>query len=679
MSRRRRARTALMLGAWTLLGWGIARAQLAPGPLSGAHADLNGVTRCSTCHDFGAHRLKCLECHQEIRRRVSAGTGLHAKAYRRSPGETDCARCHAEHRGSKFAFVPLERKGFDHGAQTGSVLEGRHRDLPCEKCHNAANVAASARSEIKMKDPSRSFLGLRSECTACHQEPHRNQLGTDCRACHTFLAWKPAPKFDHVRALFQLTGLHQKVACAKCHAKTESADLRTGEAEAAVQSGPPGAKTVLFKGLSFNNGCQSCHADRHHGAFQAVKVSGRCESCHNTDGWKEKRPGADFNHGLTRFRLEGRHADLGCGKCHKDGDFARPVEHRFCKDCHRDPHKGQFAARAEASDCSACHGTAGFKPSLFDRAAHMRSGFTLTGKHSALDCSKCHKPEGRETRFKTGKLLCHDCHAEPHGGEFAAAPFGGRCDLCHTAEGFDSTTFSPARHAQTRFPLDGRHVEVACGKCHKPLDPTPAGAPATKAKAVSPAGSSLMVVSVKAADARRRYRFASDACIVCHTDPHGISAASNLACETCHVTRGWKDALPFDHSRTRFTLDGRHQNAEHPVACVRCHKPAAASTAGGGGAPQYTRNSGGCSRCHDENDAHDGQFNGLAEGGKDCSSCHVTAGWNAGGFNHDTTRFALNSSHRGTECAKCHKAAREGKGRMIRTYRNTPVECLKCH
>ncbi len=128
----RPASATVLLPALALLFGGIARAQIAPGPLSRAHSDLAGVTQCGSCHDFGARRLKCIDCHVEIKRRVEAGEGFHARAYKRSPGATDCARCHAEHRGPKYALVPLDRTSFDHGAQTGFALEGKHREQRCE-------------------------------------------------------------------------------------------------------------------------------------------------------------------------------------------------------------------------------------------------------------------------------------------------------------------------------------------------------------------------------------------------------------------------------------------------------------------------------------------------------------------------------------------------------------------
>ncbi len=664
-----------------ILAWGAAAslAQIAPGPLSPAHAQQGGITGCASCHDFGARRLKCLECHTEINRRVEAGTGFHSRAYRSSAEGTDCARCHKEHRGRGAALVPLDRKSFDHGAQTGFVLEGKHRQQRCENCHNAGKIAPAARSEIKLKDLNRSFLGLRRDCAACHQEPHQNQVGSDCKRCHTPAAWKPAAGFDHSRAAFPLTGRHLQVACQKCHASLSAAPGAGAPANGSA-SGATAPKLVLFKGKAFD-GCQNCHADQHRGAFLEVKMSGKCADCHNTSGWKNDRPGRDFNHSATKFRLVGKHAELSCSKCHKESNFKNPIAHELCRDCHEDPHKGQFAARAAGSDCASCHAPANFKPPLFDRVTHMSSAFPLAGKHNSLSCSKCHQPEGRDARYKTGKLACNECHADPHGGEFAAEPNGNRCNLCHTEKGFEVTTFTLERHAQTQFPLTGRHTGIECVKCHKPLAPAPALA-AQEGPTPSQASPPLVTAGGSAAqNARRQFHFASRGCGTCHADPHRLSPKAGLACESCHATQQWQSVRPFDHSSTRFKLEGPHLDAaRQSTGCAKCHKPAGQPDGSGAkAAPVFSGTPTLCSGCHREKDAHGGQFSGPGRAPEDCLTCHAPGAWNGASFSHDRTRFPLSAVHRKTECARCHKEQKEVNGKMVRVYRDTPADCVKCH
>jgi len=618
----------------------------------------------------------------EIRRRLEAGTGFHPRAYRNSPGATDCARCHAEHRGPKSELVPLDRKSFDHGTQVGFALEGKHREQKCENCHNAGRIPNAIRPEIRMRELNRSFLGLSRACTSCHQEPHQKQLGADCLGCHTSQGWKPASRFDHSRAAFQLTGLHLKLPCEKCHARAGAKSAPVAGIEKEPAEGSPCQKVLLFKGLSYS-GCRSCHEDRHHGGFQALNIGEKCQRCHDTEGWKSSwernRPAAGFSHNLSKFRLVGKHATLACGKCHKESNFGRPIAHDFCRDCHEGPHGGQFASRAAGSDCSSCHSPAGFKPALFNREAHMRGAFPLVGKHESLPCTKCHQPEGRGARYETGKLHCPDCHTEPHGGQFASAPYDNKCDLCHTPAGFAATTFTVERHAKTRFPLTGKHAEVACHKCHKTLA---AGSSAAAENESAP----LAVFGVPApdefavSDARRQYRFASHGCDACHRDPHGFDLDAHLPCTTCHTPQEWNSPLPFDHSSTGFNLEGSHNDAARPVTCVKCHMPKGQVEGGRSGTtPSFSRASSQCSRCHTANDAHGGQFSAPGNGKRDCSHCHIPTAWKAGGFSHDRAGFVPNSAHRNVACEKCHKEQKVSNGKVVRIYRDTPVECLKCH
>ena len=583
--------------------WG----QLSPGPLSAAHRELEGVTKCAACHDFGqgARGFKCLDCHGEIKRELDAHSGYHTRLYKTTSRQTDCARCHMEHNGQKFSLVRFDRKAFDHRAETGYLLEGKHRTEECSNCHNAKHIAANARSGIQVKDLNRTFLGLRRECLTCHVEPHGGRLGADCLRCHNQDAWKPAAGFNHAKTRFALTGLHQAVQCFKCHVP------KAGE------------KTPAYSGVVFA-GCQNCHTDPHRGAFQAAKFRGTCATCHNTGGWKKNRPSGNFEHGLTKFPLVQAHEQLACAKCHRDSDFHRAVNHQRCQDCHTDPHSGQFEARTAGSDCASCHTQTKFKPALFSRELHQQSKFRLEGKHIAVECSKCHKPEGKATVYLTGKLQCAECHEDRHKAAFVAAPYNGRCDSCHTVDDFKQVKFDRPRHVQTRFPLTGKHITVECSACHKPT----------------------------ATPTAMQYRFASQSCQSCHKDPH----ETKLSCETCHTNEGWKPAGAFDHSATKFPLDASHQKA----TCGQCHRAPKA--------PLFARTPNQCAACH-EDKQHGGQFTA------DCATCHVTVAWKEVTFDHDNARFPLDRAHRNVACAKCHKL----QPGLVTKYRGTPLECTKCH
>lgn len=610
-----------------------ARAQISPGPLSNAHRDLEGVAKCGACHEFGAgsRGFKCLECHVEIRKRLDANAGFHARAYKKSATQTDCSRCHMEHNGQGFVLTRLDRKDFNHEAQTGFRLQGKHREQKCESCHNGKKIEPAQRAVIKLKDINRSFLGLRRECGSCHEDRHGGQLGADCTRCHSQEAWKPASGFNHSQTHFSLTGQHQTVACLKCHVQ------KAGQTTV-LASGQP---AILFKGLTFDS-CQNCHNDPHRGGFREVNFRGACDTCHNTGGWKNNNPDTGFKHELTRFPLTGKHAEVACAKCHKTVDFHKPIAHERCSDCHQDQHNGQFVRNGEATDCRQCHNETGFKPTRFDTAMHQRAAFPLEGKHATLQCEKCHTPAGKATVYKTGKLICSACHEDGHAGAFAAAPVSNRCDQCHTVAGYLPTTFTVTRHEQTKFPLTGKHATVECASCHKPL-----------------------TTAAAASGTPKRYRFDSLSCNGCHADPH----QTKQACETCHVTQGWKDVRPFDHGTTRFALQGAHLK---DVKCLQCH-PAA----GAGPAPVFAGTKPQCAGCHLKKDVHGGQF--LGSRPEDCANCHNSAAWNQNGFSHEHAAFTLDRAHRNVDCVKCHKERIVAGAKPVRTYRGTPLECVQCH
>ena len=633
----------LRLGWWSTLMLAAAvgaRAQISPGPLTRAHQSLEGATQCATCHNFGvgSKGFKCLECHVEVQRRVDSKSGYHARAYNVSRGQVDCTRCHLEHNGRQFQITKLDKAKFAHDELTAFALAGKHKTLACEMCHISAKIPAAAKAEIKVKDLNHTYLGLETTCAACHQDPHANQLGAECQRCHSQDAWKPAGGFDHSRTVYPLTGKHEVVACEKCH--TPLAGLPSGI--------PPGTSVPRYKGLNAS-GCQGCHSDPHKGAFQEATFRGSCESCHVTSDWKALRPNAGFDHQQTKFPLHGKHADSTCAKCHKTTNFSEKVPHERCQDCHEDIHKGQFAKRAAGNDCSACHNETVFKPALFTREQHQTTKFPLQGKHAPMECVKCHKPEGRDANYMVGTLTCVSCHTDPHGGEFLSAPHENQCESCHSQNVFHPSTYDVARHSKTKFALAGAHVAVVCAECHKPL---------------------ANIASTPASAAAVQYHFSEQACTVCHADPHRTGLGpSKEPCETCHNVRQWKELRSFNHSATKFPLEGAHQ----PVQCVGCHRSTSAKSKT---LPDFTRTPLECAGCHE--DIHGGQFaSGGAE--KDCLSCHSISKWSAGEFDHNKTNFVLSGAHDKVRCAQCHTQQIEKEGRQIRLYRGTPTQCKDCH
>jgi len=519
---RPRTRTAAAALALLMLGTA-ARAQISPGPLSRAHAKLEGSSRCLDCHDpkEGVAARKCLACHEPLAKRVAAGNGLHAR-----PEYRDCRKCHVEHQGVEFELVFWGKPGraaFDH-ALTGHTLAGRHVRLACDQCHKG-----------------RSFLGAVAECATCHRDEHRGQFaGRTCASCHAEQAWKPAPGFDHAKTPWPLTGRHGVVACERCHS-TRRPDPKA-----------PAESFRVFR-VAAGRECASCHPDVH-----KARLGPSCASCHNTSGWKQTKT-TGFDHGRTAYPLAGRHAAVACEKCHVPGRPLR-VKHERCSDCHRDAHGGELVRRVDAGRCESCHDVQGFRPARYAAEDHAKTDYPLRGAHLAIACDECHRPaSGAAAGVRRASLpgeraavvplrlaatRCSDCHRDPHRGETAAVAAANACETCHRVESWREVGFD---HAKTRYPLSGGHAQVACARCH------------TRAARTEPA--------------RLAFKGAARECAACHNDPHdaqfAASAGGRTACERCHATDSLQ-TVRFSHDRdSRYRLDGAHAR----LACVACHKP----------------------------------------------------------------------------------------------------------
>lgn len=515
----------LLLWAICLLG-GVtggalpARAQLSPGKLSRPHAELEGLTRCSSCHKLGSREVtaKCLECHTEIAAMAQAGKGLHA-----GPDHANCVDCHVEHHGQDYDLVFWEggQEAFGHQV-TGFALEGKHAELACRKCHTPQHVARAAELRARSKDLNRTFLGLDPACVSCHTDVHRGQFEKACTECHDTTAWKPAPRFDHAATPFPLTGKHVKVDCARCH-KPEPAAA--------------GAEPVVRFAPVAHGACTDCHKDAHSG-----NLGPNCTGCHVADGWKLIQ-GEGFDHSRTRYPLQGRHAQVSCAQCHGQG---RPKPaFAACRDCHRDEHAGKTSRRPRLLECENCHTVDGFRPSTFTVTQHQQGTFPLQGAHLATPCLACHRPQTEKpAALILDHQTCTACHQDPHQGRMdrlSPAPDQG-CAACH---GQDSWRIDRFDHTRTGFPLEGRHAAAACAACHKP-------------------------------GRKGDFTGLATACAACHQDVHQGQFATRktpdgaqIDCAVCHVTVDWF-AEKFDHEKdSRFPLRGGHEQ----VACNRCHRP----------------------------------------------------------------------------------------------------------
>ena len=516
-------------------------------------------------------------------------------------------------------------------------------DTNCTKCH-----------EVSTRAPS-------FHCLQCHKEiaselqqnrglhatfPRSGPEGAACVKCHSdhngvnfqMIHWDPTPTgFDHSKTGYMLDGAHAGVGCRACH---------TAQHISAQARGFLGSKDLNRTWMGLSPSCGTCHEDKHQGRFGAD-----CARCHSTTDWKSASVSKEgFDHSKTRYPLTGEHRYVLCKSCHTPGADGQPrysgLAFANCSDCHRvDPHKGAFK-----QGCDSCHTTTTWKKSTFAITFdHSKTSFPLEGKHASVECEKCHA--AGDFKAPVAHDACADCHKpDPHGGQFAKRSDGGKCESCHTVQGWSPSTFLVGDHAKTGFPLIFPHAKVECASCH-----VPAGK-----------------------DTRFKIKYAL--CTDCHKDEHeGQFAAApwNNRCEKCHNGATFKMtsySLAL-HQRSNFPLTGGHI----AVACIECHSPM-----GGTKVIPYHFKQLSCTTCH--GDVHHGQFAermSVRDGGGKalgCEACHSTKEWNdLTKFNHDSTRFPLAGSHRAVACAECHKPSNLELTMRHVNFTKTPETCVECH
>ena len=401
-------------------------------PLTGAHA--NAKVKCQHCHApnlkyrdtpsqcYACHKKddthkgrlgkKCMNCHVdstwkkarfdhsrtkfplEGKHLFAECDGCHAnERYKNTP--KDCYSCHRrddEKKGHKGRFGRKCKTChnadrwtlslFDHDRGTDFPLRGKHRFAKCTACHKGWLYQEK----------------LKTNCYACHKvdddkKGHKGSFGTKCDGCHTPRDWKRIT-FDHDRdTKFALRGKHAKAKCAACH------------------------KGTLYH-ENLKTTCFGCHEkdDAHKG--QEGKECGRC---HNEQSWKEK---VFFDHGLSRFPLLGKHADVDCKDCHKDPTYKDASME--CWACHQkdDEHK-----RRLGTGCQQCHNARDWRQWDFDH--NKRTHFRLDGAHDGLDCLACHKRPAK-TKINVG-AACFSCHRSE---DIHAGAFGPFCERCHVTSSF---------------------------------------------------------------------------------------------------------------------------------------------------------------------------------------------------------------------------------------------------
>ena len=495
-----------------LIFWvGQAVAQLSPGELTNAHANLEGIKNCTKCHVLGEKETtsKCLECHTEIQNLINQKKGYHASS---EVNGKKCAECHGEHFGRDFKITRFDDTKFNHSL-AGYDLEGKHNEIKCVDCHKGELI----QNNISQKKGD-TYLGLGTKCLSCHDDYHQETLSSDCVSCHNQNAFQPAKGFNHDNTQFVLNGAHKNVDCILCH----KVETRSG---------------VLFQefsGIEFGN-CTSCHEDVHENKF-----GNDCRKCHTEFSFTEIKSMGTFNHEKTDYPLRGMHRVVDCKECHK-GSYTRPLKHNRCTDCHSDYHENQFSKNGQSPDCIECHSVEGFTPSNYTIEKHNLSGFILDGSHLASPCFVCHKKEDK-WNFANTKTACIDCHENIHENYLDEKYMPeSDCKTCHSTAVWNEVEFD---HNTTDFALLGKHTQLTCRECHFSPD----------------SGENI----------KQQFVWEKQECTNCHDDIHFNQFAENggNTCESCHTNDNWSPDK-FDHNNARFILDGKHEGLD----CVKCHKP----------------------------------------------------------------------------------------------------------
>ncbi len=415
--------------------------------------------------------------------------------------------------------------------------------------------------------------------------------------------------------------------CTKCH------DLGNKVSNSKCLSCHKELKTRIDRGAGYHassevkkKDCSSCHSEHHGRNFDIMRFD------------KNK-----FKHELTGYTLTGAHKTTDCRKCHKT-DFIADHElrkrentylglDRGCAACHDDYHQ-----KTLSNDCAKCHTTTAFSPA--SNFNHAKTDFPLAGKHSTVDCAKCHKKEtrnGKDFQVFTGIAFanCNNCHDDPH-----YSNLGTNCKQCHIEQSFNALAgLKRFDHSETHFPLKGKHKSLDCAGCHT-MNATPTTV------------------------FQDRLGLRTNDCNRCHEDVHDKKFGLN--CADCHNEDSFRASgsmKNFNHALTGFVLEGKHVG----VDCKKCH------TSGKFTDPlsHYT-----CDACHE--DYHEGQMASILGLSPDCDKCHTVAGFSESSFSiadHAKAKFPLDGGHAATPCFACHRTDPQKKWQ----FRNIGIKCVDCH
>ena len=606
----------------------------------------------------------------------------------------NCLLCHA---GETFAgvpapYIPMSISGVSPSKATPltpphiPILAGSD----CSACHGAAYQAGGFGPATAMSAAKHVFVS--SACNTCHDTGKSFYVGSgtplqlrpadhlssndprmatgDCSSCHETTDWNstalPAGHMPNPSAL----------SCVQCHASAPNdytpatlatiSALHTGIAGNCGLCHGSAAPLTWFNNYTpkdalltpshipylSGSDCSACHAANYvTGGFGPTSMSAAkhafvptaCDTCHEA--------GLNFYLGASTPALQGRPAD----------------------------HLTSGNAQQASGDCSGCHETADWNSNLMPpghmpnpgnqacAVCHIAIGSTLASYATLAGIAVLHTGIGggcAQCHGATTQLSFYNNNDNPKSGVLTPAhiPYlsGTDCGACHAANyvagGFGPTNMSAAKHA---------FVPTTCDTCHE-------------------AGLTFYLgASTPALQGRPADHVAS-----------GIAQQVSGDCSGCHETTDWlTTALPAGH----MPNPGNQ-------ACATCHLGAPGNYATlAANVVLHTGISTGCAQCHGGASAltfynnNDNPKSGVlspphipAFTGTDCSSCHSSSTYAAGGFGPMNMTQATHAAL-GASCNGCHEAglnfymgaanpALQGRpadhttGQMV-----APNDCSLCH
>jgi hypothetical protein len=434
--------------------------------------------------------------------------------------------------------------------------------------------------------------------------------------------------------------------------------------------------------------------------------------------WYVTREGSVLSPGPLALEHAQWDNEPGCYECHTEAADFRGLSDELCLACHqtletRIAAKSGYHAQVEDGcvDCHADHQGTGedeqiailrwpepeapFKPTVLGSREqeeqkrqsfpHDTTGFELNDAHAKIDCETCHainlildsavidfgrKPGAAEGSSEPSdyfgsylglQAVCGDCHHDP-----PVPTMGAACDDCHDEKAWAPSTNFVHEPPNTRYPLEGKHADVACDECHitQPdleTPPPPPGLPTFEHVLAEKQPPVFRGVGFGRSPARPVEGETLPDCENCHGNVHRVSSETFWDCKSCHDERGWKPWIEsgFDHDTTGFKLEKGHAG----VACDKCH-----GEKEGDQGPLQLPKLEACDDCHE--DVHKGAFDremALARG-KSCELCHDIVDWKKSTYRESEhpEQVPLIDTHASIRCEDCHGKTLEASCQLTR-------------